>query len=130
MLAGTKIHALLHPIAPPGASSGEWGIDAFKAAWRSERRLVQLGVQPQHRPNNETFVGAWTRVERVRSAAREDAGRLGKVGGGTLDDGGDGAGDGEGELAQRLGLGGGVPPARRRGVGSSGPEVRRRTRIL
>jgi hypothetical protein len=45
VLAGTKIHALLHPIAPPGASSGEWGIDAFKAAWRSERRLVQLGVQ-------------------------------------------------------------------------------------
>jgi hypothetical protein len=45
VLAGTKIHALLHPIAPPGASSGEWGIDAFKAAWRSERQLVQLGVQ-------------------------------------------------------------------------------------
>lgn len=44
-LATTNIYALLHPIAPPGASSGEWDIDAFKAAWRSERQLVQLGVQ-------------------------------------------------------------------------------------
>ena len=34
-----------NPNPKPGASSGEWGIDAFKAAWRSERRLVQLGVQ-------------------------------------------------------------------------------------
>ena len=45
VLAATNIYALLHPIAPPGAAGPEWDIDAFKAAWRSKRQLVQLGVQ-------------------------------------------------------------------------------------